>query len=163
MGSRQGNTTLGFKYSKKGKSCIPSRFFFLVVVVIINQIVTEQRIGVKAKPWQESQQSNETQVSEMSLWGVPPKHGHHTGTRQPRYWHFSWKATRKQGLTSLLLILVLKQEELLGKWLVGGRMVPRLSVFSNVTWSPEVSRCRGEVNLGSEKKLWFKVQQGSRV
>lgn len=68
-------------------------FFFVVVVVINNQIVTKQRIGVKAKPWQESQQSNETQVSEMSLWGVPPKYARHTGTRQPRYWHLksNWK------------------------------------------------------------------------
>lgn len=74
---------------QEGEKLHSIKIFFLVVVVIINQIVTEQRIGVKAKPWQESQQSNETQVSEMSLWGVPPKHGRHTGTRQPRYWHFS--------------------------------------------------------------------------
>lgn len=116
MGGTQRNTTLGSKQPKKGKSCIPSRHglgFFLLV--INNQIVMKQRITVRAKPWQESQQSNKTQFLKCRLrcpcgrdvfwWGK-------MGAVLTLQRHsLSKKAARRQAFASLLLILVLKQEQ----------------------------------------------------
>lgn len=138
MGGIQRNITLGFKQSKKEKCCFPSRFFFFLVV--INNIVTKQRTSVGAKRWQESQQSNETQL--LKCRPVVPHQNTHAPQGQdghstdPPETLSSYKAARKQAPTSLLLIWVLSRSPW-GKLLVRGGMVARFSAVSKVTWSPE--------------------------